>query len=123
MGNSTGKRPRPTGKVGAVWQPTHTRIVKRTGKDRQLDHVDNTWLPEQLRFFPLQSARSFLRDIGLCGGSAVLLFSMFVLIAAVAPDANPDLALCRLPTLPPAQHYPRQPVRSPLEQFVTLNAS
>ena len=123
MGNSTGKRPRPTGKVGAVWQPTHTRIMKRTVKDRQLDHVDDTWLPEQFRYSTPQSARTFLRDIGLCGGSAVLLFNMFVLIAAVAPDANPDLALCRLPTLPPAQHYPRQPVRSPLEQLVTLNAS
>ena len=123
MGNSTGKRPRPTGKVGAVWQPTHTRIMKRTDKDRQLDHVDDTWLPEQFRYSTPQSARTFLRDIGLCGGSAVLLFSMFTLIAAVATDANPDLALCRLPTLPPAQHCPRQPVRSPLEQAVTLNAS
>ena len=51
--------------------------MKRTDKDRQLDHVDDTWLPEQFRYSTPQSARTFLRDIGLCGGSAVLLFSMF----------------------------------------------
>ena len=76
MGNSTGKRPRPTGKVDGVWQPANTRIVKRTDKDRQLDHVGDTWLPEQYRYLPPLSARTSLRDFSLCGGSAVLLYNM-----------------------------------------------
>ena len=75
--------------------------MKRTDKDRQLDHVGDTWLPEQYRYLPPLSARTFLRDFSLCGGSAVLLYNMFALISTVASDTNPDLALCRLPTCRP----------------------
>ena len=108
MGNATRKRPRPTGKVGPVWQPSSTRI----GRLRRADTVKLARLPEELRQLQTQSARSFLRDLGLCGGSAVVLFSLFVLIAVVTADSNTGLPLCRLPSLPSAQECPRQPLSS-----------
>ena len=114
MGNATMKRPRPTGKVGPVWQPSSTRIgrLRRADTVRQSDQGGDAWLPKELRQHPTQSARSFLRDFGLCGGSAVVLFSLFVLIAVVTADSNTGLSLCRVPSLPSARECPRQPLSS-----------
>ena len=124
MGNSTWKRPRPTGKTDSVWQPASTcnDRLRRADTVHHFDLADDSHagLPVEDRQLPPLTARNCLRDFGLCRGSAAVLFSLFALIAFVTTNSNTDLPLCRQPTLPPAQECPRQPARPPPERSATL---
>jgi hypothetical protein len=98
MTKSTKRRPWPAMAHAkpTSWQPTQGR----RSRDRdaalksQTDLDGVTFLPTQHRPLPPEPTTRLLRDVGVCGSAAVLLFSVCALIAVTMP---PDVTqgVCR----------------------------
>ena len=98
MTKSTKRRPWPAMAHAkpTSWQPTQGRRSRErdAALKSQTDLDGVTFLPTQHRPLPPEPTTRLLRDVGVCGSAAVLLFSVCALIAVTMP---PDVTqgVCR----------------------------
>ena len=102
MTKSTKHRPWPAmaHSKPTSWQPARSSRKRDAALKPQIDLDDVAFLPEQHRPPPPEPTTRLLRNVGVCGGVAVLLFATFAFIS-VTFDAPRRSARC----LPP-QHQP-----------------
>ena len=76
------------------WQPARSSRKRDAALKPQIDLDDVAFLPEQHRPPPPEPTTRLLRNVGVCGGVAVLLFATFAFISVTMP---PDVAqgVCR----------------------------
>ena len=120
MTKSTKRRPWPAMGLAHAkppsWQPTQGR----RSRDRdvacksQADLDGVTFLPTQHRPLPPEPTTRLLRDVGVCGSAAVLLFSVCALIAVTMPPAVTQEGVCRPSTnFCPVAYLSPTPAASP----------